>query len=217
MFEIALDWPVASQYLVREIPGSGERGIFGAKGATITLHRPLDENPSVYAELASLNGSEKACLNFAHKYGQLFIQHGVTVYASKGSSLESLQTWRLMIKNLKDIIQRCELSRSNPGEAFRRFGKTDKSLFSIGLSLSIKGRGSPATLEYRAESLISAIQLQAIHSILGGRESHQCIECTRWFEIGIGARRSQSKFCSTRCKDRYHNRLKAQARRSDYA
>ena len=29
--------------------------------------------------------------------------------------------------------------------------------------------------------------------------------------------RSQSKFCSTRCKDSFHNRLKAQSRRTDHA
>jgi hypothetical protein len=44
-----------------------------------------------------------------------------------------------------------------------------------------------------------------------------CFECSRPFEIGRGARRLHSKFCSTRCKDNYHNRLKAQARRTDHA
>jgi hypothetical protein len=124
-----------------------------------------------------------------------------------------LTAWKEFIERLKDIIRRCELSRDNPREAFRQFGKEDKWVSGVDLYLSIKSSNSPATIDVRATSLFNGMELQAIQSILQGRRSHQCIECSRWFEIGSGGRRSQSKFCSTRCKDGYHNRLKAQARR----
>jgi hypothetical protein len=212
MLEINLDWPVASQYVVRKSRSrKGERAIYVAENATIALTRPLDENESLYAEFADLDGSEKACLKFAHKYGTVLTD--LRYAPSDPGQQECLGDWRGFIENIRDVIQRCELSRDNPREAFRQFGKKDKWLFGAELSLSIKSSNSPATLEMCAGNLLGGMQLQAIQSILQGRKSVQCIECTGPFLIGGGARRSQSKFCSTRCKDSYHNRLKAQARR----
>jgi hypothetical protein len=128
------------------------------------------------------------------------------------------RVWKQLIKRTRDLIRRCELSRANPEEAFRQFGKKGRRLFGVELSLSIKSSKSPVTLEIRPETLIAAIELQAVQSIVfEGRQSQQCIECSKWFPVGIGARRSQSKFCSMRCKDNYHNRLKAQARRMVHA
>lgn len=194
--------------------GEGDRSIFITRDATIKLRRPLDENPSLYAQFASLDGSEQACLNFAQKYGTLlFDPVFIRLPARSIGEFETLGTWRSCIKSIRDIVGRCELSRDNPREAFRQFGKRDKRLFGVKLTLSVKSSNSPVALDVRPETLFAGLELQAIQSILGGRRSHQCIECSRWFEIGTGARRSQAKFCSTRCKDSFHNRLKAQARR----
>ena len=214
MLEINLEWPVASHYVVERVPPKSESAIRYAENAIITLRRPLEENPSLFTEFASLNGSQKACLDFAHKYGTLFHPRSFGTSAVESPVQESFKNWRYYIKNMSDIILRCELSRSNPAEAFRQFGKRDKRLFGVDLFLSIKKSNSPATLEMHAGTLLAGMQLQAIQAILlDGRKSVQCIECSRPFLIGAGARRSQSKFCSARCKDSYHNRLKAQARR----
>jgi hypothetical protein len=212
MFEIDLQWPVASRYVLRPAPRR-DVAIHPAEDATFTLCRPIDQTPALYAEFAKLDGSEGACLQFAHKHGLL---HADLRYPGHDPGvLETLRNWRGHIEVVRDLIERCELSRANPAEAFRRFGKQDKWLFGVQLYLSLKSRNSPATLDVRTESLAAAIELQAIAAILEGRKSAQCIECSTWFEIGHGARRSQSKFCSTRCKDTYHNRLKAQARKTD--
>jgi hypothetical protein len=212
MFEIDLEWPVASQYVVGPAAVSvGGVAIYVAENATITLRRPLERNPSLYSEFASLDGSEQACLEFARKYGTLSADPRFP--ANDPGYAESLTFWKAYIERLNDIIRRCELSRENPREAFRQFGKEEKSISSVELYLSIKNPNSPATIDVRTTSLLDAMELQAVQSILQGRRSYQCFECTRWFEVGIGGRRSQSKFCSTRCKDSYHNRLKAEARR----
>jgi hypothetical protein len=190
-----------------------------AEDATITLRRPLEENASLYAEFTNLDGSEKACLNFAHQYGTLFLPEDArTRIIRNHPDLESFVNWRAEIKRLRDVVKRCELSRSNPAEAYRQFRKRDKWLLGVELVLSITNPHSPATLETRVGTLIAGMQLQAIQSILfEGRKPVQCIECNRPFLIGGGARRSQSKFCSTRCKDSFHNSLKAKARRTNYA
>jgi hypothetical protein len=217
MFEIDLQWPVASRYVVQRantLKGEGDRSIFVPRDATIKLCRPLDQNPSLYAQFANLDGSEKACLKFAENYGTLIFKPGSIRWPTSSiGEFETLGEWRSSIKWIRDTIRRCELSRDNPQEAFRQFGKRDKTLFGVKLTLSVKSAHSPATVDAGPENLFAALELQAIQSILGGRRSHQCIECTNWLEIGAGARRSLAKFCSTRCKDSYHNRLKAQARR----
>jgi hypothetical protein len=211
MFEIELEWPVASEYVLRPIGPPKDIAIFPAEGASIVRRRPVEQNPSLYAEFAQLDGSKESCLKFAQRYGLLNID-----LTNPGPfylyNLESLASWRAMIGRVKDIIRRCQLSRANPAEAYRQFGKQDKEVGSVEIYLSMKSPISPITLDFRPTSLINAIELQAVRSILIGHNSIQCIECSRWFEVGGGARRSLSKFCSPRCKDTYHNRLKAVVR-----
>jgi hypothetical protein len=211
MFEIDLEWSFASQYVLRPVGRGPTRdlAIYPAEGAEITRYRPLEKYPALYAEFAKLDGRKRSCLQFAERYGLLFGDAG---------DVETLRTWNGLIRRINKTIHLCELSRSNPAEAFRQFGKQDIELqFDGRIFLSIKSSHSPATLDVRAVTLISAIEMQAVASILADRRSVQCIECSRWFEIGGGARRSQSKFCSVRCKDSYHNRRKAQARRTSHA
>jgi hypothetical protein len=215
MFEIDLEWSFASQYVLRPVGRGRTRdlAIYPAEGAKITRYRPLEKNPAVYAEFAKLDGCKQSCLQFAERYGLLFFNSESPV-----AEVETLRHWNFHIQRIKEIIHLCELSRSNSAEAFRQFGKQDIELYFDGrIFLSIKSSNSPATFDLRAVHLISAIEMQAIASILADRRSVQCIECSTWFEIGGGARRSQSKFCSMRCKDSYHNRLKAQARRTSHA
>ena len=216
MFEIELEWPVASQYVLRPVRQPKDIAIYPADGASIVRHRPLEQNSSLYAEFAQLDGSKESCLKFAESYGLINVDLTYVDLTNpnpiKVRSIdirESLTSWRAMIERIKDIIWRCQLSRTNPAEAYRQFGKKDKEVGHVEIYLSMKGPISPLVLDVRPTSLIGAIELQAVRSILIGRNSIQCIECSRWFEVGGGARRSLSKFCSPRCKDTYHNRLKA--------
>jgi hypothetical protein len=211
MFEIELEWLAASRHVL--LPASSSKrdfAIYPAEGATIIRRRPLEQNPSLYAEFAKLDGSQQSCLKFADQYGLTVVD--ATRPAIDPGTAETLSLWRDHIKVVREIISRCELSRTNPAEAFRQFGKKDELVGGVRLYLSNKSPKSPISLDVRALTLIHAIQIQAARSILVGRKSIQCIECSTWFEVGGGARRSLSKFCSPRCKDTYHNRLKAKDR-----
>ena len=171
LLQIDLEWPVASRYVVRDIeldgdhPASHRAAIRIAQDATIALRRPLEENASLFAEFANLDGSQNACLNFAHQYGTLFPPWDAkTRFTSNRPDLESFVNWRSEIKKIRDIVKRCELTRSNPAEAFRQFGKKDKWLVGVELVLSITNPHSPATLETRVQTLIAGMQLQAVQS-----------------------------------------------------
>src|SRR6516165_5284325 len=212
MFEIDLEWPVASQYVLRRRSPKREFARYPEKDATITWRRPLELNPSLYAQFASLDGSEQSCLQFAQRYGLLSVSNYAD-HERDPCQIETLTFWRGQIECIRRIVALCELGRANPAEAFRQFGKREFLLYGgLELSLSIKSPRAPPSIDVHCTFLLAAIELQAIQSIIAGRKSIQCIECSRWFEIGSGARRSLSKFCSMRCKDSYHNRLKASKR-----
>lgn len=217
MFEIDLEWPVASKYVARAAKEPrGDRAIYVARDATFETRRPFDENPNLFAEFADLDGSEQSCLQFAHKYGTLIADPRKPILDP--GLLELLTQWRGQVQNIRNIIDFCKIGRARPAEALRRFGKRDISLYGgLNASLSIVSPKAPPTLNIRCEFFLAALELQAIQSILSGRDVVKCFECSNPFEIGVGARRSQSKFCSTRCKDNYHNRLKAEAKRSRHA
>jgi hypothetical protein len=210
IFEIDLEWPVASQYVLRPVVPAGsakkELALYPADDATITYRRPFEREPTLYAEFAGLDGSQQSCLNFAQKYGLLVVSR----YPNELCQIETLSFWRAHIKSIRERVSLCDLGHSNPAEAFRQFGKREFSLYGdLQLSLSIKSPRTPPSIDVRSRCLLDAIELQAIQSIIAGRKSIQCIECSKPYEIGGGARRSHSKFCSPRCKDTYHNRLKA--------
>jgi hypothetical protein len=216
-FDIDLEWPVATRYVTRAAKKPrGDRAIYVAPDATLNMRRPFDDNPNLFAEFADLDGSEQPCLQFAHKYGTLVADPRYPV--SDPGFLETLTQWRGYIKYIRGIIECCKLGRARPAEAFRQFGKRDISLYGgLNAYLSIVSPSAPPTLSFRCEYLLAALELQAIQSILGGRDVAKCIECSKPFEIGSGARRSQAKFCSTRCKDNYHNRLKAAVKGKHHA
>jgi hypothetical protein len=203
MFAIDLDWQVASRYELREVvrsEGETEIAICPAQGATVTLQRPIEQSLGLYIELAGLDGSEQSCLEFAHKYGLLI-----------NSDAQGLSHWMMCVEDLRHTISICQLGSSNPRQAWKQFGNQEHDLaISFTPVIAMQGPLAPPLFLLRYTSLFDAIEFQAVQSILGGRMPMQCLECSTWFEIGGGGRRrSQAKFCSRRCKDRFHNRLKS--------
>jgi hypothetical protein len=212
MFEIDLSWPVASKYVLRRSSRGRELALYPAVDATVTWRRPFDSNSSLYAEFAKLDGSGSSCQQFAERYGLLFASNYADGDADQ-FQIETLSFWRGHIRYIGRVIDFCELGKANPAEAFRQYRNEEFSLHGqLELALSIKSSKAPPSLDVRCTCLLAAMELQAIRSILAGRRSLQCIECSGWFEIGADARRSIAKFCSIRCKDSYHNRLKASKR-----
>src|SRR5262249_45838442 len=169
-----------------------EFAIYPEEGAQVAKCRPLEKNRSLYAEFAKLDGSPQSCLDFAKKYGLLSLSN-YDCPADAFEALETLRHWRAFIEHIRSVIALCELGHSHPEEAFRNVGKQEFLLYaSFDLSLSMKSQWTPPSINARCQSLLGAIELQAIQSIIAGRKAVQCIECSTWFEVGSGARRSQA-------------------------
>jgi hypothetical protein len=215
MFEIDLEWPVASGYELRTATElEGEIALYRVEGATITWRRPLEVTPTIHTEFANLDGSEQSCLGFAHKYGLLNMAGYPPNNLFGNEPFEWLRDWKGYIQRLKGIMAFCEFGRDNPRQAWKQFNNREfEPITQFEPVLSMQGPRAPPSLSWRCTSLIGAIELQAIQSILGGHTSLQCAECSTWFEIGPKARRSLAKFCSRLCKDRFHNRQKRKMKR----
>lgn len=189
MFEIDLEWAVASEYILRPVGRGSTRdvAIYPAEGSRIVRYRPLEQHPALYAEFAKLEGSEKTCLEFAHRYGLLHTN--LTRPLDLGNdpgAFETLRIWKGHIADARDIIHRCELSRTNPSEAFQRFVKRDKSLFGFELYLSIRvlirpphstcaASLSPALLSFKlfSQFLAGANRTNASNVVAGLKSARQ--------------------------------------------
>src|SRR5258707_13946569 len=102
MFEIDLEWPAASKHVLRPVRSpKRDFAIYPAEDATIIRRRPLEQNPSLYAEFAKLDGSKRSCLQFAEKYGLLVVD---PMHGGDPGMLETLWMWRGHIEVVRDII-----------------------------------------------------------------------------------------------------------------
>ena len=60
-------------------------------------------------------------------------------------------------------------------------------------------------LVLQPRTLLSAMLVQIAQSRASGASIHVCEQCQKWFEVGVGAKRALvTKFCSDRCRNRYH-------------
>src|SRR5262249_2903538 len=67
------------------------------------------------------------------------------------------------------------------------------------------GGSSGLALAYVPRNLISAMWVQMLQAVTSGAKLLTCDQCGNWFEAGIGHRRVVARFCSTACRDRFHN------------
>jgi hypothetical protein len=225
-FDIDFEWPVARQYEIGHGPTSTSkivRAIYPTQGP-VTLCRPLDDKPALYAEFLDLDASEPSILQFANKYGLL--EHNIAkepAWMGSGSIFpsivpysdpgwkwsEPISAWSDGIRRLKRLQEFLKEARSHPREVFRRRERFHL-IAPLAVALEMKNPKDLPVIDLRPSgTLLDALELQCLQAFFAGRTSYQCAECSRWMEIGPGARRSHAKFCSRTCKDRARNREKA--------
>jgi hypothetical protein len=220
-FDINFEWPLARRYEVGHGPTSTSkvvRAIYPTEGPP-TLGRPLDASPALYAEFLDLDVSEPSILRFASKYGLL--EHNIAKEAGwMESSIapycdpewkwsEPITAWSDGIQRIKRLQAFLEDARSHPREVFRRRERFHLNA-PLAVALEMKNPKDLPVIDLRPSgTLLDALELQCLQAFFAGRRSYQCAECSRWMEIGPGARRSHAKFCSRTCKDRARNREKA--------
>jgi hypothetical protein len=158
--------------------------------------KPLEIRDVLFRDFAQLDGSSRACVGFAHRWGFLKVQQFDRERA------ESLAEWRREIESMKWWIAMIERDTGMPfGRAASSIGAT------AGVFLQVGGAPSPSVV-LRPTTLIDAMRLQMALFFAGGNQFSTCVQCGRSFAIGE-ARRSDAKFCSDTCRFRYHNKRRA--------
>ena len=164
----------------------------------IVYHSAMEINLS--SQFLDLDGSDRSFLDFARRYGRL----------TPGPALapEPVRMWRWGQERLKDLdsflkTAKTERAKARTGEPF---------VLDAQLMVTLTMAKSLPSVTLRCSHLLGALQLQLVRWSLGRQVTHSCVECGNWYLVGPGAHRSHSRFCGLACKNRYHNKLKAQER-----
>jgi hypothetical protein len=155
------------------------------RGKRYDVLRPLSADPELFLKFASLECTPTACLQFARKWGLLEKPPAIGAWESLDSWYREIETMGMSIRNAKAgplaipaagfVIAR--------GEIVLRSGPD-------GLIVTTR----PATL-------LGALWLQLGQHLAAGATLMSCEQCSRWF----ADRRKGARFCSTACKNAWHN------------
>jgi len=207
---IGLNWAKAHKYecatvddvrVIRPV-GAGRDGNFDP--FKIKVEMPL------YLRFARLDGSEEACLKFAHAYGLLNTQ--------SPKAAEPLKVWQKEIRNFKGLMNMLQADSETPGGVLRinRTPSAAAAARSLGgeIPLSnisatlVEGErdfdgiiGRPK-LMLEPKTLRDAMYLQLGKFVAGDGLLRVCPQCGNPFEGATKSRRSNAIYCSRACKDR---------------
>lgn len=182
-------------------PRPGEGLFLRAKTQSWRASEPVRYDPRLYERFANLESDIQGCVDFANAWGLL----GVGEWASRQFSYgdrasppveEHLADWFDQAANLRGTI----LAANRMGAAFI---DAVKGFTAAQIQLVVRRRaedGRPV-LAFRPSSLLEAISTQFALRLVAPEEGPRACECCgTWFS----PKRSDARFCSARCKIRFH-------------
>ena len=181
---------------------SGEKpqpdsGAIIQRGKGHDVLRPLFADPEMCLKFAGLERTPTACLQFAQRWG--FLQK-----RSAAGVSESLNFWYDEIEKMSTSVQNAE---AGPLAI-----PADGAVIALGHVVLRRGPDG-LMITTRPATLLGALWLQLGQHLAGGAALMNCEYCSGWFAAGRpGGRRRIARFCSTACKNAWHN-----ARRSSTA
>jgi hypothetical protein len=195
MIDSSFEWTRFHSY---KIATRGSRKLIQPAGRKNERFAPFKIEPEkpLYLLFANLNGSEDACLKFAHTWGLL-----KSKAATEG---EFLEDWRREISDL-----RMQIAFLEDGEKPKKPEQADAwKVTSLDVLLAPSERpvnGKRFTMLLQPKDLFGAMRLQLARTVSGGGAIRACKQCGNWFEAGAGeSRRNIAIFCSEKCKNRFH-------------
>jgi hypothetical protein len=165
------------------------------RGDAFDVMRPLEGHPHLFVEFAKLDGSPKACVDFASKWGLLERR------ADAGGVIqERLSVWRKYIEIMNLSIKGLKRAFDEKHPMAMR----GENIAPLDLKL-IPGKphGRP-TLALHPETLWWAMRVQLAQNIAGGNTFHECEQCGSPFVSGPSAKRTIARFCRDYCRKRFH-------------
>jgi hypothetical protein len=187
--DIDFDWTRALDY---ELADSKKGLVIRQKGRRSERIWPLKFQEGLYRVFEKLDGSPEACLGFARSWGLLESPAPLRSVAE-----EHITDWRHSIQEIRGLMKTLNINNAPPGI------RTRKSISSLEVMIAYSANEKPAIV-LRPQTLLEAMKLQLAQSVASGNAILTCQQCGTLFEVGAGARRTVSRFCSVTCKNRHH-------------
>jgi hypothetical protein len=192
IIDIGFEWSRGHAYeCVPSKTGMAIRQIGKGKSYFEPLKVPLDSGLAVTFANLDLDFSAEKCVGFAHSFGLL------TLPARIGAA-ESLDDWRRKIKEMRSLISMTGMVRTANSRRVRM------NITRIQVALESGLPDTKPALILQPETLFDAMKLQWAQSKKSGSSVYVCEYCDKWFERGGEAKRSDAKFCSDPCRNKFH-------------
>jgi hypothetical protein len=173
-----------------------DRGSIIQRGTGCDLLRPLSADRELCLKFASLDRTPAACLKFATNCG--FLEKRPAVGAA-----ETLNSWYLEIERMSTLIKN---AKAGPLPI-----QAEGLVIAFGHIVLRAGPHGP-TISTRPATLLGALWLQLGQHLAGAAALMNCGNCGGWFAGGgTGGRRRIARFCSTTCKNNWHNARRTMA------
>jgi hypothetical protein len=236
-FQIEFEWwrdAAGYEYVPPEAPGA--LGRIRRKGGPVRWYRPLDFHPGLFQQFAELSRdvdwtrlySEDErreaiarVLKFVEAFGFICQRPNPVdpewldefagcydvpeaeavddIFVLSDDMAANIDAWQDSPRALLDLDDGPWLREPRPGEAW---------ISDISAVLRPVPPDGRLGLRLIPETLYDAMKLQFAQMVASGAAVRACKFCGTWFEAGTGSRRADAKFCSTRCKIRFHNARK---------
>ena len=197
MIGIVLNWSKAHRYELATISGQRVIRQLGAGRQKDFDPLKVEGEEPLWLRFAKLDGSEEACLRFAHAFGLL------TTKSPK--EVETLEGWKKQIRNINGMIKMLDADQETKGGILLAAGSRGVRVpFDVKVSL-VRGDVDIATgavgkpkLLFEVPTLLEGIKFQIGKFIAGDGMIGICAQCKEPFE----GRRRHAMYCSDPCKDK---------------
>jgi hypothetical protein len=159
----------------------------------MVMRRPFVPNaPPLFEELLDRKVPlGERVLTFARKHGGLFGEERVLFDGGGGPKPEDLFKWRDLIRQMEFILREKLIA--------------DQPIATVHLKLRKDRRG--AALDFAPSTMHAALMMEC--AVAATTDS---FKWCRYCDMPFTGKKASAQFCSTRCRDNFHNHMKAAAR-----
>ncbi len=161
-------------------------------GGPWKFYRPLEKEPALARNFATLSQNEPAVLKFVSEFGLLESPRA----DQQGTEWEKLESIFHKIRDTRQIYHLIgEGLQNEAADLFRKHLRIRLDGYPV------MGTKRVPRLEVAPLSLYSFILLQIVQDMSGAKQYGQCRECQKWFPA-----RARKEYCSTRCRTAAHRK-----------
>ena len=217
-------------FVSKVAPGYSVRGnlIVPRRGPMREVN-PLEIHNTLYTQFAGLDDDPESFVHFISAFGAVTLEgffNGdqidlliwcrrqmeafIEVAADDPKKVSRMGNW--LIPARQHILRTHFSSHLKEREKVLLAKQAETEIKTLAVSINAVIRpGAPddrPTLSLSPNSLWDAMKLQFYQAISSGAQIKKCEWCGSWFEVGLGGKRGDAKFCKDNCRLLSHRNLK---------